>query len=150
MEIKEFLDGKFYTMNLTNKYEIEKKAIGNLMHYDLETLKKIKNYDEIGIVEYVGKNDFFIFEDKIYAGCLQINVSARLFDGTIIDGADFYDRLYEHDDNNLSYIPSFKELKEKYGKGLEFVNEFIIEVNQITDDYSDVIKQIAYGVGTHE
>lgn len=150
MEIKEFLDGKFYTMNLTNKYEIEKKAIENLMNYDLETLKKIKNYDEIGISEYVAKNDFFIFDNKIYCGWLQINVSAIQFDGTIIDGADFEDRLYEHDDNNLNYIPSFKELKEKYGKGLEFVNEFIIEVNQITDDYSDVIKQTAYGVGTYE
>ena len=105
MEIKEFLDGKFYTMNLTN---------------------------------------------KIYGGWLQINVSAIQFDGTIIDGADFYDRLYEHDKNDLSYIPSFKELTERYGKGLKFVKEFIIEVTQVTDDYTHIIKQIAYGVGNYE
>ena len=150
MEIKEFLDGKFYTMNITNKYEIEKKAIENLMNYDLETLKKIKNYDEIGIVEYVAKNDFFIFENKIYTGWMQINVSAIQFDGTIIDGADFNDRFYEHESNDLSYIPSLKELQERYGKGLEFVNEFIVEVNQITDDYNCVIQQVIYGVGGYE
>lgn len=150
MEIKEFLEGKFYTMNLNNRWSIEKKAIENLSDYDLETLKKIKNYDEVGIVEYVAKNNFFIFEDKLHAGCMQINVTARLFDGAIIDGADFDDRFYEHDNNDLSYIPSFKELKERYGKGLEFVREFIIEVMQVIDDYDYIIKQVIYGVGTYE
>lgn len=150
MEVKEFLEGKFYTMNLNNKYKIEKKAIDNLSNINLATLKKIKNYDEIGIVEYVADNNFFIFEDKIYAGWMQINVSARLFDGTIIDGSGFNDRFYEHDDNDLSYIPSLKELKERYGKGLEFVNEFIIEVMQVTDDYDCIIKQVIYGVGSYE
>lgn len=145
MNNKEFLNGKFYTMNLTNKYEIEKKAIENLMNYDLETLKKIKNYDEIGIIEYVAKNDFFIFDNKIYGGWLQINVSAIQFDGTIIDGANFKDRFYEYDNNDLSYIPSFKELKERYGKGLEFVKEFIIEVRQVIDDTDVIIKQVIYG-----
>lgn len=150
MTNKEFLEGKFYTMNLTNKYQIEEKAIENLSDYDLETLKAIKNYDEIGIVEYVAKNDFFIFDNKIYGGWLQINVSAGQFDGTIIDGANFKDRFYEYDNNDLSYIPSFKELKERYGKGLEFVNEFIVEVMQVTDDYDCIIKQVIYGVGSYE
>ena len=58
---------KFYTMNLRNKVAIEDKAIRNLKArgYTNEELIKIKNYDEIGIVEYVADNQFYIEDDYI-------------------------------------------------------------------------------------
>lgn len=58
---------KFYTMNLRNKVAIEDKAIHNLKArgYTNEELIKIKNYDEIGIVEYVANNQFYIENDYI-------------------------------------------------------------------------------------
>lgn len=67
--IEEF-EPKFYYMNLTNGYAINKKAVKNLLdNYSKEELIKIKNYDEIGLVEYVADNDFYIEDDfiKIYA-----------------------------------------------------------------------------------
>lgn len=59
---------KFYTMNLRNKVAIEDKAIRNLKArgYTNEELIKIKNYDEIGIVEYVADNKFYIEDDYIF------------------------------------------------------------------------------------
>lgn len=59
---------KFYTMNLRNKVAIEDKAIRNLKArgYTNEELIKIKNYDEIGIVEYVADNKFYIENDYIF------------------------------------------------------------------------------------
>lgn len=59
---------KFYTMNLTNRVAIEDKAIKNLydMGFTNEELIKIKNYDEIGIVEYVANNQFYIENDYIF------------------------------------------------------------------------------------
>ena len=58
---------KFYTMNLTNKVAIENKAIKNLYArgYTNEELIKIKNYTEIGIVEYVANDKFYIENDYI-------------------------------------------------------------------------------------
>lgn len=66
--IKEF-EPKFYTMNLVNCGEIEKKAIENLYKrgYTKEDLIKIENYNEIGIVEYVANNQFDIKDNKIIA-----------------------------------------------------------------------------------
>lgn len=66
--IEEF-EPKFYTMNLVNKREIEKKAIENLYKrgYSNDELIKIENYDEIGIVEYVADNQFYIKNNKIIA-----------------------------------------------------------------------------------
>lgn len=66
--IEEF-EPKFYTMNLVNKREIEKKAIENLYKrgYTNDELIKIENYDEIGIVEYVADNQFYIKNNKIIA-----------------------------------------------------------------------------------
>ena len=63
--VEEF-EPKFYTMNLTCGRAIEKQAIKNL--YDRGTNKdliKIKNYDEIGIVEYVANNRFDIIDNMI-------------------------------------------------------------------------------------
>lgn len=56
-------------MNLVNKREIEKKAIENLYKrgYTNDELIKIENYDEIGIVEYVADNQFYIKNNKIIA-----------------------------------------------------------------------------------
>ncbi len=66
-EKREFLKGKFYISNLTNKFEIENKAIENLIErgYSLEELKRVKNYDKIGIVEYVSKGEYSIENDEI-------------------------------------------------------------------------------------
>lgn len=64
--IEEF-EPKFYTMNLTAGRLIEKKAIANLYSrgFTNEELIKIKNYDEIGIVEYVANNRFDIIDNMI-------------------------------------------------------------------------------------
>lgn len=66
-EIREFLKGRFYITNLTNKYDIENKAIENLIErgYALEELQSIRNYNEIGIVEYVAKGEYSIENDEI-------------------------------------------------------------------------------------
>lgn len=58
---------KFYTMNLTNRVAIEDKAIKNLYArgYTNEELIKVKNYTEIGIVEYVANDKFYIENDYI-------------------------------------------------------------------------------------
>ena len=64
--IEEF-EPRFYTMNLINGYAIEKKAIENLYArgFTNEDLIKIKNYDEIGIVEYVANDHFDIIDNVI-------------------------------------------------------------------------------------
>ena len=58
---------KFYTQNLQNRVAIQDKAIKNLYDrgYTNEELIKIKNYGEIGIVEYVANNQFYIENDYI-------------------------------------------------------------------------------------
>ena len=58
---------KFYTMNLTNKVATQDKAIKNLYArgYTNKELIKIKNYTEIGIVEYVANDKFYIENDYI-------------------------------------------------------------------------------------
>lgn len=59
---------KFYTQNLVNGYKIEQKAIKNLkQNYNEEILKRIKNYDEIGIVEAVADDRYHIQDDMIIA-----------------------------------------------------------------------------------
>ena len=65
--LKEF-EPKFYTMNLKNGYKTNKEAIENLYNrgYSKEELIKIENYNEIGIVEYVAKNQFYIENNHIY------------------------------------------------------------------------------------
>ncbi len=56
----------FYTMNLVNGAKIEKEAIKVLNERcSKEEQYKIKNYDEIGIVEYVANNNFDIIDNKI-------------------------------------------------------------------------------------
>lgn len=137
---------KFYTMNLgNNKNIIEKKAIKNLREqYSDDVLSKITNYDEIGIVEYVANNNYFIYNNKIYAGYMQINVNAHLFDGTLIEGNEFASPLYNNEYNDLWYIPELKELKEKYGKGLEFVRYFNVIVSSVTEDSVEEIDMITY------
>ena len=63
--IDEF-EPKFYTMNLKNGYSIEKQAIKNLLQrYSKEELILVENYDEIGIVEYVADNQFYIENNRI-------------------------------------------------------------------------------------
>lgn len=60
---------RFYTMNLVNGRAIEREAIKNLYErgYTKEELIQIENYDEIGIVEYVAKDQFYIEDNKIIA-----------------------------------------------------------------------------------
>lgn len=63
--IEEF-EPNFYISNLTNGYSIKKKAIDNLFsRYDVEDLIFIENYNEIGIVEYVAKGQYYIKDNKI-------------------------------------------------------------------------------------
>lgn len=58
---------KFYIQNLQGGVAIEDKAIKNLYArgYTNEELIKIKNYTEIGIVEYVANDKFYIENDYI-------------------------------------------------------------------------------------
>lgn len=64
-KINEF-EPNFYTQNLTNGASIKKRAIDNLFsRYDLEDLIFIENYNEIGIVEYVAKGEYYIDNNKI-------------------------------------------------------------------------------------
>lgn len=67
-EILENFEPEFYTMNLKCGYQIGKEAIANLYKngYSKEILIKIDNYDEIGIVEYVAENNFYIENNHIY------------------------------------------------------------------------------------
>lgn len=64
--VEEFVP-EFYTMNLVNGYNVQKQAIENLYArgYTNEELIKIENYDEIGIVEYVADNQFYIENNRI-------------------------------------------------------------------------------------
>ncbi len=64
--VEEFVP-EFYTMNLVNGYGVQKQAIKNLYArgYTNEELIKIENYDEIGIVEYVADNQFYIENNLI-------------------------------------------------------------------------------------
>lgn len=59
---------EFYIQNLRSGISIQDKAIKNLYArgYTNEELIKIKNYDEIGIVEYVADNKFYIEDDYIF------------------------------------------------------------------------------------
>lgn len=67
--IDEFVP-EFYYMNLTNGRSINNKAVKILLdRYSKEELIKITNYDEIGIVEYVADDDFYIKDNKIIPGC---------------------------------------------------------------------------------
>lgn len=68
LENLEEFEPEFYYQNLTNGYEINKKAIKNLYinGYTKEELILIDNYDELGIVEYVAKNQFYIKNNHIY------------------------------------------------------------------------------------
>lgn len=60
---------EFYYQNLVNGYNINKKAVKILLdRYSKEELIKVTNYDEIGIVEYVADDDFYIKDNKIIAG----------------------------------------------------------------------------------
>ena len=82
----------FYIDNLTNKYGVLEKAISNLYDrgYTDEELKKIDNYDELGIVEFVATGDYFIKNNHIYA------IRGWGHDGyTFEDGEDDYERLKE-------------------------------------------------------
>lgn len=57
---------EFYTQNLKCGRSIERRAIENLFdRYSLEELIQVENYDEIGIVEYVAENQFYIEDNKI-------------------------------------------------------------------------------------
>lgn len=58
---------KFYIQNLRGGISIQDKAIKNLYDrgYTNEELIKIKNYTEIGIVEYVADNKFYIENNYI-------------------------------------------------------------------------------------
>lgn len=56
----------FYTKNLTNGYIIEERAFKNLLsRYTLSDLLLIENYGDIGLVEYVASNQFYIKNNKI-------------------------------------------------------------------------------------
>lgn len=58
----------FYDMNLSNGYKqvCRRKAKENLLNnYSKEELIKVKNYDEIGIIEAVADNDFYIEDNLI-------------------------------------------------------------------------------------
>ena len=63
--VEEF-EPTFYYQNLTNGYQINKKAVNNLLkYYTKKELIKIKNYNEIGIVEYVAKDQYDIINNLI-------------------------------------------------------------------------------------
>lgn len=65
--IDEF-EPNFYTMNLVCGSIVKKKAIKNLFEqYPKEELIFVKNYNEIGIVEFVADNQFYIENDMIIA-----------------------------------------------------------------------------------
>jgi len=65
-EILEYWNPPFYTANLTNANAIYNKAIENLLNiYTKDELLDIKNFNEIGIVEYVAKDNFHIENDTI-------------------------------------------------------------------------------------
>ena len=61
---------EFYYQNLTNGWAINKKAVKILLdRYSKEDLIRITNYKEIGIVEFVADDDFYIKDNKIIPGC---------------------------------------------------------------------------------
>lgn len=56
----------FYYQNLVNGYQINKQAVNNLLaHYSKETLLKIRNYRQIGIVEFVAENKYYVHDNYI-------------------------------------------------------------------------------------
>lgn len=58
---------EFYYGNLVNGWTINKRAVDNLLNsYSIEELINIDNYDEIGIVEYVADNNYYIENNHIY------------------------------------------------------------------------------------
>lgn len=66
--IEEFVP-EFYYQNLLNGRKINNQAVKILLdRYSKEELIKIENYNEIGIVEYVAKDDFYIKDNKIIIG----------------------------------------------------------------------------------
>lgn len=65
--IDEF-EPNFYTMNLVCGNIVKMKAIKNLFEqYPKEELIFVENYNEIGIVEFVADNQFYIENDMIIA-----------------------------------------------------------------------------------
>lgn len=68
IESVEEFEPNFYHMNLTNGYVINRRAVNNLLqNYSKEELIKITNYNEIGIVEYVANNQYYIENNEIIA-----------------------------------------------------------------------------------
>lgn len=65
-ELKNLLNNqgkRFYIMNLVNKTEIENEALENLLNrYDENIILNITNFDDIGVVEYVANNQFYLEE----------------------------------------------------------------------------------------
>lgn len=86
----------------------------------------------------------FIYKNKQYQGYLQIKVNAVNIDGTIISGCEFKTPLYCYWNNELNYIPTLEELKEKYGEGLNFVKYFEVIVSNNGTNNNQVIDTIVY------
>lgn len=58
-------------------------------------------------------------------------ITAIQFDGTKIYGEEFEDKM-----THLEYKPTLEEIKSCYGKGLEFIVQFVIsEYDEENDDY---------------
>ena len=58
---------EFYYSNLVNGYQINKRAVDNLLNsYSIEELINIDNYDELGLVEYVAAGKYYIEGNYIY------------------------------------------------------------------------------------
>lgn len=63
-----FDDINFYYQNIQQGYKMNEKAKENLAqrcNYDYELLCSLKNYDTIGLVEYVADNQFDIDYDNL-------------------------------------------------------------------------------------
>lgn len=66
IESVEEFEPEFYYQNLNNGYQINKKAVENLLsRYSKEELIRVKNYDEIGIVEFVADDEYYIEDNLI-------------------------------------------------------------------------------------
>ena len=58
---------QFYYSNLVNGYQINKRAVNNLLNnYTIEQLIQVDNYNELGLVEYVADNNYYIKNNHIY------------------------------------------------------------------------------------
>lgn len=58
---------QFYYSNLVNGYQINKKAVANLLNnHTIEELVQVDNYNELGLVEYVADNNYYIENNHIY------------------------------------------------------------------------------------